>query len=174
MANSNLERLVGFQARQLNWQAKVLGLEGKWDSEGSQILLACTAELESNLKHRRQLGSGIARSFYQVEPNTANDNLQNYAKYRDKFMHLDSLLRYDEDMGSALEFEKDYALFHARLWYWRRPFKVLSRSDFESDEKYVEWIAEMYKKHFNTNLGAATPERCLRVCMRVFKEVTKG
>lgn len=53
-------------------------------------LLAATGKIESNYLHRRQIGGGPARSYWQVEPKTALDLLKNASplfgpKFRNKF-----------------------------------------------------------------------------------------
>ena len=54
--------------------------------EATQLILE-TGLVESNYKYLRQLGDGPARSFWQVEPATAVDNLAHYLKHRKTLMH---------------------------------------------------------------------------------------
>jgi hypothetical protein len=48
-----------------------------------EVLLVAIAIQESGLKHRRQIGGGPARSWWQIEPDTAIDTFQRCLPIRD-------------------------------------------------------------------------------------------
>ena len=51
-------------------------------SEKAEDLVLGTGLYESQYRYIRQIGSGIAKSFWQVETATAQDNIKSYLKYR--------------------------------------------------------------------------------------------
>lgn len=171
MTKDKIDKLLSYHIRELKRQGVRLGLKGKWDSDGAILLLLATAWMESRIKHRRQLGCGVARSFYQVEPATAEDNNKNYTAFRSHYSKLEDELRFDPDIGTSLEYQPDYALFHARLWYWRRPFKMKWAKEFETIDEYAKWMAGVYKKHYNTNEGAADLIHSEAACKFIIQSV---
>ena len=54
----------------------------KYASEDAVNLVLATGIVESRYEYVRQMGDGPARSFWQVEPATAVDNLMHYLKHR--------------------------------------------------------------------------------------------
>ena len=66
------------------------------------VLLMAIAIHESNLKHRRQMADGPARSFWQMEAVAVNDTLQRCKPVRD-FWHL-------------LELEDDHVVARPYVW----------------------------------------------------------
>ena len=61
-------------------------LGSKYASEPAIDLVLATGIVESRYEYIRQLGDGPARSFWQVEPSSAVDNLIHYLKHRPKLM----------------------------------------------------------------------------------------
>ena len=80
---------------------------GMWSQEAEELVFL-TGMVESGYDYIYQIGSGIARSFWQVESATAKDCIDNYLVYRKKklekvceVMHIepDTLLEMsDEDL----------------------------------------------------------------------------
>ena len=58
----------------------------KFASEDAITLIHETGVVESGYKYLRQLGDGPAKSFWQIEPLSAVDNLQHYLKHRKSLM----------------------------------------------------------------------------------------
>lgn len=119
-------------------------------------LLAGTMAVESDFTHQVQLGGGPARSYLQVEPKTAFDNNFNYIAYRPKLVTAQSkatklkVFSQDNIKNELLE-NFEFAVFHARLKYYRSPVVLLSKSGLSS----VEQLAYFWKKVYNTELGAS-------------------
>lgn len=120
-------------------------------STAAEQLLLGTAMQESDLVHRRQLGNGPARSFFQMEPTTHNDIWQNFLAFRnelaDKITNL--LTSPTADKINELENNDRYACGMARVHYLRASAALPAAGD-------IEAIAEYWKKHYNTPLGAGT------------------
>ena len=58
----------------------------KFASEDAVSLVLATGIVESRYEYIKQMGDGPARSFWQVEPATAVDNLAHYLKHRSSLM----------------------------------------------------------------------------------------
>ena len=82
-----------------------------WSQEAEELVFL-TGMVESGYDYIYQIGSGIARSFWQVESATAKDCIDNYLVYRKKklekvceVMHIepDTLIEMsDEDLKHLL------------------------------------------------------------------------
>ena len=60
---------------------RVITKMGMYSKEAEDLILG-TGLYESRYRYIRQIGSGIAKSFWQVEVATAQDNINSYLKYR--------------------------------------------------------------------------------------------
>ena len=58
----------------------------KFASDDAVTLVHETGLVESGYKYLRQLGDGPAKSFWQIEPATAIDNLAHYLEHRKSLM----------------------------------------------------------------------------------------
>lgn len=91
-------------------------------------LLKATAAHESlGGKYNKQLGGGPARSWFQVEPDTAYDNIQNFGHALGK--GYEKAVGYSADklkgmskeqVGQLLETDPNFAASMAALWYLRK------------------------------------------------------
>ena len=136
------------------------GLQDKFSSDDAIQLVLETGLVESNYKFLRQLGNGPARSFWQVEPATAVDNLAHYLKHRTPLMHkcadvsmID--IKHWQSFSSPLWsdiLEKSIAagIIHCRLKYWRVPKRMPNT---------LEGRAEYWKTYYNSSDGAGTEEK---------------
>ena len=136
----------------------------RFASEDAIDLLIATGIAESRYEYIKQMGDGPARSFWQVEPATAIDNLAHYLKHRPKLMkkcaeasYVDIKHWQDFDEKKWAEIlEKNIAagIVHARLKYWRVPKRLPSS---------VEGKANYWKKYYNSEQGAGDPEHFVEV-----------
>ena len=119
-----------------------------------------TGHVESNYKYLKQLGTGPARSFWQIEPSTAISQINNYIKYRKElalqccrasmtqikpWMEPESI-----DWGRLLTVNIATGIVHCRLKYWRIP-KPLPTT--------VEQAGEQWKEFYNTSGGKGSVEK---------------
>jgi transposase InsO family protein len=128
-------------------------------SQDAQELLLGTAIHESACgKYLHQLG-GPALGIFQVEPATHMDIWRNYLRYRHTLAtRIDALaskgLRFtdgtpnDEQLAANLL----YSAAIARIVYLRVTEPLPSAQD-------VDAMARYWKQHYNTPLGAGTPEQ---------------
>ena len=120
---------------------------GLWSDEAEQLLLG-TGAVESNYYAIRQYRGGPARSFFQIEPATCKDNLENYLKYRSslwekiykkccipkELIHEDDLVR----LGWVLQTNIAFSICMARIKYRRVPKPLPKLNDVEGQAKY--WL----------------------------------
>tara|TARA_R100001244_G_scaffold5680_1_gene6860 strand:+ start:530 stop:1015 length:486 start_codon:yes stop_codon:yes gene_type:complete len=127
---------------------------GMW-SEQAEELVFLTGLVESGYRYISQIGSGIARSFWQVESATAKDSIDNYLVYRKKrlrkvakVMNISSkklLGMSDDDLKDFLWGNIVAGIVFCRLKYWRVPQSLPSDLD---------GMAFYWKKYYNTEGGA--------------------
>ena len=137
---------------------------GLHSAVAEQLLLG-TAMQESDLVHRHQMGNGPARSFFQMEPATHNDIWQNFLKFRkelaDKIANL--LTSPTADKIKELENNDRYACAMARVHYLRVPEALPAADD-------IEAIANYWKNHYNTLLGAGTAAQFIAKWRKAFPQ----
>lgn len=128
-------------------------------SDDAIALIMGTGAVESGFRTLKQVG-GPARSWWQVEPMTAQDNLNSYLRFRpalwDKVCqtaivpHL--VLTYVADeLVRLLEVNIAFAICMARIKYWRYPEPLPRYDDIEGQAEY--WL-----KAYNSG-GKGTIER---------------
>ena len=133
-------------------------------SEDAEELVFLTGLVESGYEYISQIGSGIARSFWQVEAPTAKDSIDNYLSYRiDKLEKMSVImnispkrllkLSYD-DIKHILWTNMVAGIVFCRLKYWRVPKPI---------PKDLEGKAKYWKEHYNTELGAGTVSHFLEM-----------
>ena len=132
----------------------------KFASEDAITLIHETGVVESGYKYLRQLGDGPAKSFWQIEPLSAVDNLQHYLKHRKSLMlrcamvsmiDLKHWQNNDERLwANILEKNISAAIVHCRIKYWRVP---------KSMPNTLEGRAKYWKKYYNTDQGKGTEEK---------------
>tara|TARA_Y100000593_G_C4296180_1_gene330774 strand:+ start:1494 stop:1979 length:486 start_codon:yes stop_codon:yes gene_type:complete len=129
---------------------------GMWSQEAEELVFL-TGMVESGYDYIYQIGSGIARSFWQVESATAKDCIDNYLVYRKKklekvceVMHIepDTLLEMsDEDLKHLLWGNIVAGIVFCRIKYWRVPKRI---------PVDLEGMASYWKTYYNTEGGAGT------------------
>mgnify|MGYP003150412470 FL=1 len=129
---------------------------GMWSKEAEELVFL-TGLVESGYDYISQIGSGIARSFWQVESATAKDSVDNYLGYRrsklervSSVMHIapDILLEMsDEDLKNLLWGNIVAGIIFCRIKYWRVPKKI---------PLDLEGMAQYWKSYYNTEGGAGT------------------
>lgn len=121
-------------------------------------LLVGTAAAESALKHRRQIGGGPARGFWQMEPATAEDIFKNHLVHRPgRYAKVMALMICMSDvpiwtptlidLETHLEHNDIFACTMCRVHYLRVP---------EAIPDTVEQQARYWKEYYNTPKGKGT------------------
>ena len=142
----------------------------KFASDDAVTLVHETGLVESGYKYLRQLGDGPAKSFWQIEPASAVDNLVHYLKHRKKLMgkcaesslvDLKHWQNYDERVWANI-LEKNIAagIVHCRLKYWRIP-KPMPNT--------LKGQADYWKKYYNTEGGAGDPEHFVELVKKYLR-----
>ncbi len=127
-------------------------------------LVLFTGVQESGYKYLKQLGTGPALSFWQIEPDTLDDIFENYLKYREGLAGLVEEL-IPEHLGHSNEFPDfieaqlvtnlAFAVAMSRLVYRRSPLMLPAVGDGPG-------MAHIWKKVYNTPKGAGTEDEFLR------------
>ena len=131
-------------------------------SDKALALLYGTGAVESKYKYLKQV-KGPARSFWQVEPTTALDNLDNYLKYRPELLAKvvkASMIPYQildnislTAMDRLLTGNIYFAICMARIKYYRVPKPLPDKDDLQSQAEY--WL-----KYYNAG-GKGTIDKYL-------------
>ena len=135
----------------IDWTLKQLGMY----SEDAAAMIYATGMAESKYRYLSQMGDGPAIGFFQLEPATMRDIMDNYVAYRKSILESLKNLGYAED-DSEYRVKSNIALQVAfcRLKYKRDPFP-LPKLDNKEDQ------ADYWKRVYNTELGKGTVEHFL-------------
>ena len=127
-------------------------------------IVYATGLVESKYEYIQQIGQGPAKSFWQVEPETAVDNCKNFISARPELLqkcadilNVDPYHFIDPDIDTwdwILRTNIAAGVLHCRIKYWRVP---------EPIEKGSEGLAKYWKEHYNTEEGAGSVEHFLNL-----------
>ena len=135
----------------IDWTLKKIDMHSK----DASSLIYKTGMAESGYRALSQMGEGPAIGFFQLEPATMKDIMENYVAYRKPILESLKSLGYAED-DSEYRVKSNIALQVAfcRLKYKRDPFP-LPLSWNKKDQ------ADYWKRVYNTELGKGTVEHFL-------------
>jgi hypothetical protein len=118
-------------------------------SEQALSLIMATGQAESHFKHLKQI-KGPALGFFQMEPATMRDIMENYVLYRPKYKSaLLELGLDDSDLEFCLLSNIALQVAFCRLHYRRVP-KPLPQTHLDQ--------AHYWKSFYNSHLGKGTIE----------------
>lgn len=126
-------------------------------SLSAEHLLLGTALTESgDMHYLHQLGQGPARGIYQMEPRTHDDIWDHYLEYK-KMLRREVLafLAPVPEPKDQLMTNLAYATVMARIHYLRVPSALPEANDYRG-------LANYWKDHYNTKLGAGKPDTFFR------------
>ena len=137
------------QIRQIiAWSLKEMGLYSK----DAIDLVYKTGNAETGYRHLKQMGGGPAIGFWQVEPATLIDIMDNYVKYRPELeKRLKSLGFSRNDIETRVMSNIALQAVFCRLKYKRDRYALPKANDLEAQAKY-------WKRVYNTHLGKGTIE----------------
>ena len=131
----------------------VLKCLGCYSPEAANLVLGTIATESSYGRYRRQLGNGPALGIAQMEPATFNDIINNFLIYhRDIGNRVLNCAGVSEFNPADLIENDRLAIAMCRMQYYRRPVRLPYR---------IPDLAAMWKKYYNTPLGAGTVEEFL-------------
>ena len=129
--------------------------EPRLNSLAARRLVLGTAMVESDLRFLRQLSDGPALGLWQMEPPTHDDIWTHYLFYHPELgRHVEAMTARWPRGPHAMVGNLWYACAMARLHYWRSPKHLPKPGD-------VEGLATIWKRVYNTHLGAGTVEKAL-------------
>jgi hypothetical protein len=119
---------------------------GLYSPEAADLVLF-TGLQESGYKYLKQLGTGPALSFWQVEPYTANDIFETYLKFRDELEDAVESFMFDGTLEENLIGSLPFAVAMCRIKYRRSPMPLPSVGNGPG-------MAHIWKQAYNTPQGA--------------------
>ena len=135
-------------------------------SEGAAELVLLTGVQESRYKYVKQIGTGPALSFWQMEPATAQDIYMSYLMFRTSLSNRVDSLR-GAGPGDKVDFEEinfqllnnmAFAVAMCRLKYRRSKLPIPAPGDLKAQ-------AHIWKEVYNSHLGAGTEEEFFEHCI---------
>ena len=124
-------------------------------SDDAVELIYRTGMAETKYKHLIQMGGGPAVGFFQCEPATMRDIIENYASYRPDIMTKLYALGYDEkDAEMRMMGSIPLQVAFCRLKYRRDKHAIPAAEDMAAQGKY-------WKRVYNSELGKGTLEHFL-------------
>ena len=130
------------------WALKEMDL---YSHEAADLIYK-TGMAETGYKHLKQMGGGPAIGFWQVEPATLIDIMDNYVNYRPKLLEgLKSLGFSPDDVETRVMSNIALQAVFCRLKYKRDKYALPLIGDLQGQ-------AEYWKRVYNTHLGKGTIE----------------
>ena len=130
----------------IEWSLKEMGLHSK----DAVDLVYKTGNAETGYRHLKQMGGGPAIGFWQVEPATLIDIMDNYVKFRPKLeKRLKSLGFSQNDIETRVMSNIALQAVFCRLKYKRDKYALPKSNDLEAQARY-------WKRVYNTHLGKGT------------------
>ena len=119
-------------------------------SKDAVDLVYKTGNAETGYRHLKQMGGGPAIGFWQVEPATLIDIMDNYVKFRPKLAVRLTSLGFDKrDMEVRVMGNIALQAVFCRLKYKRDKYPLPKSNDLKGQ-------AEYWKRVYNTHLGKGT------------------
>jgi hypothetical protein len=127
---------------------RLLEPEIKYTQDAANLLLGTAAQESAYGKFRKQIGGGPALGIFQMEPNTFKDIVENYLRYhKDIESKIKQICRVSVLNSIDLINNDRLAICFARVHYLRCK---------EAIPNTIEGYAQLWKKRYNTPLGAGT------------------
>ena len=125
-----------------------------YSNEKKKKMIFETACVESNCGEYIKQINGPACGIFQIEPNTAQDIIDNYIKYRSRYKDIfDMLYIKTFTLPQNLKYNLAFSVFMCRMFYMRIK---------ESIPNTVEKRAEYWKKYYNTEQEKGTTTEYIR------------
>lgn len=133
-----------------NLITSVLKEIGLYSSDAVNLLMGTAAQESCLGRYRKQIGGGPALGIFQMEPDTFNDIVQNYLRYRPELtVKIERLAGIARFRAADLENNDLLSTCMARVHYLR--VKEPIPPDLEGWARY-------WKRYYNTMLGKGTEE----------------
>lgn len=116
-------------------------------------LLMGTAAVESQRGYYWRQIKGPALGIFQMEPRTERDIWENYLKYKHHLRTMMAGFGYEGPDETRLKYDLRYQILMARIHYLRIKAPIPAT---------LAGQADYWKAHYNTHLGAGTPEKYLK------------
>ena len=136
----------------IKWTLEYLNM----DSEDARDLIYKTGMAESGYRALEGYGNNPAIGFWQVEPFTMRDTIENYVNYRPELKTELYALGYDDkDAEIRLMSNLSLQVAFCRLKYRRDKYALPGMDDIEAQAKY-------WKRVYNSEQGRGTVEHFIK------------
>lgn len=133
-------------------------------SEGAKRLMFGTSAKESDSgKYVSQIGSGIAKSPWQIEEETFVCTYENFLNYRPLLKERVDFFNNGEANYKSLTYNPYYACAIARIKYFRSPRAIPHKDD-------VEGMAKMWRYDYNSTAGAFDNEAAIKKFIKCYNK----
>ena len=141
------------QIKQIQQVVRLTLFDMGMHSESAERLIMGTGAVESKFEYLMQVGNQLARSWWQIEPETGIDNIVNYLTFRkkkwekiqkttgcpDELIDMPFTTTIEEGrMIWTLTTNISFAIAMCRIKYWRIPHRLPKADDVEGLGKY--WL----------------------------------
>ena len=127
-----------------------LSPEIPFSEDAVNLVWGTGAHESAGFKYRKQLGGGPALSYFQIEPNTFNDIVSNFLKYKPKLVaKIKSICDVSELNSNDLYLNDRLAICMCRVHYFRCK---------EPIPNSIEGYAALWKLRYNTIHGKGTEQ----------------
>lgn len=128
--------------------------EIKYSPEAAHLVWGTGAHESMGWEYRRQMGNGPAKGFWQMEPFTFYDLVENFLAYRPKLAaKVKQVAGIKEFIAEDLVNNDKLAICMCRVKYYQVK---------EAMPTNLEGFAKYWKKYYNTPLGKGTEDEFIR------------
>lgn len=128
--------------------------EIKYSPEAAHLIWGTGAHESMGWQYRRQMGNGPAKGFWQMEPFTFYDLVENFLAYRPKLTaKVKQVAGVKEFISEDLVNNDKLAICMCRVKYYQVK---------EAIPTNLEGFAKFWKKYYNTPLGKGTEEEFIQ------------
>ena len=138
--------------------------QGMYSDEAVDLCMITFAQESAMGRYIEQLGGGPAKGINQMEGVT-HDDIWVYLDRKGEDFKQKTIYPFmiNDAFGTTLNKTLNiaYQIAMTRLHYWRVPEAIPSRDQFDHKKQYIRALAEYWKKHYNTHLGAGTVDQAV-------------
>ena len=125
---------------------------GLWSVAAEELLLGTACQESKCGQYLHQLGNGPALGIFQMEPATYRDHWTNFLRYRSEMAgKLIAMCGHVAPAPEEMIWNLLFAAAMCRVHYYRVKAPLPKAGDLAAQ-------AEYWKRHFNSALGAGTPQ----------------
>lgn len=146
----------------------VLNIVGKYSKSREDLIFGTISQESLRGKYKRQIGydidsKGGAFGICQIELATAKF-IRDYCIRKNGFLS-DNFFKFRNvniDLELDIMSSDLLSIYMCFVYYWTKPESIPTREEFETEDDYILALGKYWKKYWNSELGAGTPEEFAR------------